>query len=125
MTCPTCGGWLTVPTPSAPTQPAAERPKTDQVKQWMVDVRVLVQRAPPTYIKMLVEVPKGWVLPADCNLPEAAFEVVAKAIKARYPQCPMTPVKVRAADPEALRSMSGQTDFRNDSCRVWMLGRAA
>lgn len=125
VTCPICGSDFTVPAPAGSTAPLAGRaelPISDEVKQWTVDVRVLVLRAPPVYVKILIEVPKSWVPPTDANLPEPALEAVKKAVRARYPQSPVTPVKIRTADAQALKRISEHSDYRNECCRAWLLG---
>jgi hypothetical protein len=96
-----------------------------QAKYWRADVRVLVLGAPPLYIKVLVEVPKAWILPADGVLPEQALDAVKNAVRSKYPRCPITPAKLGVADAESLKRTSGQHDFSNAICKVWLLGRAA
>ena len=95
-----------------------------QVKYWIVDARVLLLREPPSYVKMLMEVPKNWNLTPDGTLPEPAFGFVTKAIKAKFPLSPVTPVKVRDADQQALKRTSGPIDYGNEWCKTWFLGRA-
>jgi hypothetical protein len=70
-----------------------------------------------------MEVPRSWDLPKDGLLPEAAFEAVTKAIRTKFPQCPVTPVKVRAADEQALKRTSGPIDYGNETCKAWLLGK--
>jgi hypothetical protein len=91
----------------------------------MVDVRVLVLRAPPAYFRIMVEVPRGWDLPKDAILPGPAQEAVATALREKFPQCPITPIKVYPADTAALKRVSDQAGFGNDSCRVWLLGKVS
>jgi predicted RNA-binding Zn-ribbon protein involved in translation (DUF1610 family) len=123
VTCPICGGEFMIPPPSGSAPTLAEAPVSDQVKQWMADVRVLVLRSPPVYVKILIEVPKGWVLPPDGMLPEPAHEAVTKAVRAKFPHCPITPIRVRTAGAEALRRISDDSDYSNECCRVWLLGK--
>ena len=117
VTCPSCETEFVVPSPS-PTAAANEK-----VKYWIVDVRVLVQRAPPVYLKVLIEVPKEWVLSPDGLLPALALGAVTKAVSTRHSHCPVTPIKVGPADGEALKRISGQSDYGDESCRVWVVGR--
>ena len=124
VTCPVCETSFRLSAPPGTAFPAGGKSVTDQVKHWIVDARILLLRAPPGYVKTLMEVPKSWILPQDGNLPGPAFEAVTKAIRTRFPECPITPVKVRVADPDALKRISGQTDYRNESCKAWFLGRA-
>lgn len=125
VNCPVCRAPFTIQPAPDPTAPPAGAPVSDQMKQWVVDLRVLVLRMPPVYIKMLLEVPMGWVLPPNGVLPDLALQAVTEAVRARFPQCPVTPIKVRSADSDALRRFPDHTDYRNESCRVWVLGRAA
>jgi ribosomal protein S27E len=133
VTCPVCGKAFIVPTPPKLNQTAritipdddAELAGNDQVNHWMVDVRVLVLRAPPVYIQTIIEVPRSWALPADGVLPEHALETLTKAVRTRYPQCPVTPTKIRIADAEALKRVSEQAGYRDGNCRVWNLGRVS
>ena len=118
VACPSCAVELVIPQP-----PPTAAPINETVKQWTVDVRVLVLRAPPIYIQTLIEAPKGWVLSADGLLPEPALEAVTKAVGARYARCPITPIKVRPADAEALKKTTTRTDYSDENCKVWLLGR--
>ncbi len=118
MACPFCSGTFVVDAP-----PAAKSINI-QVKHWIVEARILLLRAPPTYVKMLIELPQSWAAPPDGMLPGPAFEAVTKAIRSKFPQCPVTPVKVHAADPQALRRISDQTDYCGEFCKAWFLGRA-
>ena len=131
--CPTCAQPFTVSSPPRPNQTARitlppEEPAVaanGQVKHWIVDARVLVLGAPPATIKTLIEVPKNWTLPIDEKLPEPAFDAVKKAMRTRFPQSPITPIKIRAADAQSLHRISEPTDYTNGCCRIWFLGRAA
>jgi hypothetical protein len=122
VTCPACQAAFAVPSSGAPL-PTAAKNMGSQVKYWIVDARVLLLREPPSYVKTLMEVPKSWELPPDGTLPEPAFEAVKKAIRKKFPQCPITPVKVRAADQQALKRTSGPIDFGNETCKTWFIGK--
>jgi hypothetical protein len=121
--CPVCGGAVTIPAPADTAQPLPENPAGDQVEHWMVDVRVLLPRTPPTYFKILVEVPKGLVSAQNVTAPEPVFQVVTHAIKAKYPQSPVTPLTVHSADAEAMKRRFDDPDYSESSCKVWLLGR--
>jgi hypothetical protein len=125
VTCPACQAAFLAPSPSASSLSTAANTKGGQVKYWVVDARVLLLREPPSYVKTLMEVPKSWNLPPDGTLPEPAFEAVKKTIRTKFPQCPITPVKVRAADQQALKRASGPIDYGNESCKTWFIGKAA
>ncbi len=123
VTCPVCDAPFTIPARYAAAFVPAGKTAAGQVKHWIVDARVLLQRSPPGYVKMLMEVPKTWDLPPDGTLPDLAFEAVKNAIRTKFPQCPVTPVKVRAADQQALKRTSGPIDFSNESCKAWLIGK--
>jgi len=89
---------------------------------WLIDVRVLVLRAPSTVIKLLIEVPKEWSLPPDGSLPGPALEAVTKALRVRFPQCPITPIRVRTADADSLKRIAERTYYSDTRCRVWLIG---
>lgn len=114
---------MVIPAPADTAQPLPERAAGDQVEHWTVDVRVMLPRTPPTYFKILVEVPRGMVLPQDGSTPEPVFQVVTHAIKARYPQSPVTPLTAHSADPDALKRRFDDPDYSEASCKVWLLGR--
>ena len=121
VTCLLCGGDFIVPAP----EPPPAKPVDRQVRHCVVDARILISRAPPRYVQMLVEMPKVWILQQDGALPAPAAEAVTKALRVRFPQCPVTPIKVRNAEPESLRRISEQTDYSDDCCKAWYLGRAS
>jgi hypothetical protein len=117
--CPTCGASLTIPFPAGP---EVELPAQNAVKHWTVDVRVLVPGVPPIYLKMLMEVPKTWVLTPAGGLPHAALDAVTRAAKSKYPNRPITPSKVRIADADALKRKAENCDYSDGCCKVWALG---
>lgn len=117
LVCPVCAGELIVPRP-----PASAPPAKEPVTHWIADVRILIQRAPPVYIRMLIEVPRAWALPQDGSLPPSALALVKHAVSARYPQCPVTPLRVRIADSESAKCAGNPARFSNDTCKVWPLG---
>ncbi len=124
VNCPVCGGPFALERSGDDAQPAQETPVRNEVKLWTVDVRVLIPRMPPAYYQILAEVPLTWVLPQeDPAASQPVFAAVTQAIKIKYPNSPVTPISVHDADSESSRRCSGQPDFSNDRCRVWLLGR--
>jgi hypothetical protein len=121
--CPVCSGPFTVTLPADGPQPAEERDAKEPVKHWTVDVRMLVVGSPPAYFKALVEVPKSWMLPRDKDLSEPVFATVTQAMRARYPERPVTPVEVHNADDRALKRCCEPPDYCDACCRVWLLGK--
>jgi ribosomal protein S27E len=113
--CPVCGNAFTIPSPGV----------NDREGHWIVDVRVRMIGAPPAFVQMLVEVPNSWSLSPDGVLPEVAFEAVRKAASSRFPHNPVTPTNVRIADNGALGRVAEQTDYSNEFCKVWMLGKSS
>ena len=130
VTCPACSRPFTVPAPPKPNKtariilpPAGDEPHLISQKwYWLVDARVLVVNAPPTYIQLMIEVPDTWALPMDANLPEPASQAIKAALSAKFPHCPSTPTKIRVADHGSLKRTSDPPDHSNASCRVWFLG---
>ncbi len=131
VNCPACSNAFVV---SAPPK-ASETARIDLnghggdrgagKRHWVVDLRVLVTKAPPVYLQTLVEVPNAWTLPTDAQLPAEASEVIRRAVSARFPRSPVTTTRIHMAQNGVLKRISEHTDFTNESCRVWMLGRAA
>jgi len=129
VTCPVCGKGFTVSGPLKEAQKTARivfEPEPDGQKgHWVADVRVLVINAPPSYIQLLIEVPHGWTLPMDGNLPGEALEAVRKVVGARFPHSPVTLTKVRVADAAALRRSADHPDYAGGFCRVWSIGKGS
>jgi hypothetical protein len=127
VNCPTCGNEFAIPAPGeaseAPEAPPNGGTIDHDVKRWIVDVRVLILRAPPIYVAMLLEVPKNWTLPQGQLLPELALNAITQAVHARFPNCPATAVKVRPADEESLKKISANAEYCDECCRVWLLGK--
>ncbi len=123
--CPICRKEFKVLTPAKPAPHPKDAGTFDQKRRhWLVDVRILVRNAPATYFQILIEVPEAWSLPPNGMLPEPAAEAVRKAISAKFPQSPVTPTKVRAADNGTMRRIGALSDYCNESCKVWLLGRS-
>ena len=121
LICPACEREFVAPAPDGAPAAEAKRPVNVRMKQWLADVRVLVQRAPPVYLKMLMEVPESWDLPSDGSLPERALAAVTKAARTRYAHCPVTLTKVGRV--EGMKKPREQADYEDESCKVWVMGR--
>jgi len=123
--CPVCDGTFTIDAPEEAAPAAESSRQRGLVKLLTVDLRMLVPRSLPAYFKMLLEVPRTWDVPANGEIPATMLEAVNHASRTKFPNRPVTALKVHAADPGVLHRSRDEPDYSDESCRVWLLGKTA
>jgi hypothetical protein len=118
VNCPLCGGEFIVPEP-----PEAEQLARVHAERWMINTRILVRGAPPSYLKVLIEAPKSWLMPEEGYLSEPAIEAITRTVHTKFPENPITPMRICAAEGAALRRCSDETDYSDECCKAWLFGR--
>jgi hypothetical protein len=127
INCPVCNGPFVVsaqPEDEAALLEVADEPApAAHVKVWEVDVRILARGTPPIFFKTLVEVPEHRSLPDNGMPPPDLVASVAHAVHIRYPESPVTPIRVHAPDMHTLTRCNDKPDYIDAACRVWLLGK--
>jgi hypothetical protein len=124
VNCPVCQGAFEI-TPPPADEPAVPSRRSEPVRYITVDVRMLIQRAPPAYFRTVVEVAQSAAVPQAGGISEPVLHAVTGAMKQRFPQRPITPTKVHDADPEIVARRLDSPDYSDECCRVWLLGTPA